>query len=173
MKNKVALWAVFSILIGSPIGLAQKKPSLAGNWKLDITQSEFGSDPAPKSMICTVLKDTPQMFSYRAHGLDDKGKSFAFSWSGPLDGSGHPILQDGKRVAQQSVTREQDGTLIRHGEDLTDGSSFEVRASISPDGNTLTEEVTSKSKDGKESRQKNVWHRIGGSQQHASGKTAS
>ncbi len=173
MKNKVALWAVFSILIGSAIGLAQKKPSLAGNWKLDTAQSEFGSDPAPKSMICTVLKDTPQMLSYRAHVVDDKGKSLAFSWSGPLDGSVHPVLHDGKSVAQQSVTREQDGTLVRRGEDSTDGSSFEVRDSISPDGNTLTEEATTKSKDGKENRQKSVWHRIGGSQQHANGKTAS
>lgn len=173
MKNIAFLWAVLSISIGPVIGLAQDKPSMAGNWKLDITQSEFGSGPAPKSMTGTILKDTPQMLSYRVHGVDDRGKSFAYSWSGPEDGNMHPIFQDGKRVGQQSVTREQDGTLIRHGEDSTDGSSFDARDSISPDGNTLTEETTSKSKDGKENRQKSVWHRVGGSQQHANGKPAS
>jgi hypothetical protein len=33
---------------------------MAGNWKLDIVQSEFGSGPAPKSVAGTIFKETPQ-----------------------------------------------------------------------------------------------------------------
>jgi hypothetical protein len=92
MKNIAFLWAILAV----SIGLAQDKPSMAGSWKLDITQSDFGSEPAPKSMAGTIQKETPQMLSYRVHGVDDKGKAFWYSWSGPEDGSKHPTLVNGK-----------------------------------------------------------------------------
>jgi hypothetical protein len=155
MKNIAFLWAVLVV----SVGLAQDKPSMVGNWKLDIAQSDFGSDPAPKSQVGTVFKDTPQMLSYRVHGIDDKGKPFAYSWSGPEDGSMHSGLLNGKQSDQAGFTREQDGTLVQRGKDA-DGSTFENRISMSPDGNTWTAEGNSKSKDGKESRYKQVFHRV-------------
>jgi hypothetical protein len=155
MKNIALLWALLAV----SVGLAQDKPSMAGDWKMDIAQSKFGSEPAPKSEAAAVFKETPQMFSYRVHGVDDKGKSFATSWSGPEDGSMHPAIRKGKPSGQTGVTREQDGTLVQHGEDA-DGSTFEARMLMSPDGNTMTIEGTSKSNDGKENRDKQVWHRV-------------
>jgi hypothetical protein len=41
MKNIAFLWAVLAV----SVGLAQDKPSMAGDWKLDIAQCEFGSRP--------------------------------------------------------------------------------------------------------------------------------
>jgi hypothetical protein len=64
--------------------------------------------------------------------------------------------------SQQRAKREQDGTQVRHGED-PDGSVFDAHDSPSPDGNTITEEITSKSKDGKENTIKYVLRRVGGS----------
>ncbi len=61
MKKIVFLWAVLVV----SIGLAQDKPSMAGSWKLDITQSDFGSEPAFRSLVGTIQKDTPHMLSYR------------------------------------------------------------------------------------------------------------
>ena len=120
MKNIAILWAILAV----SVGLAQDKPSLAGSWKLDIAQSEF-SGPAPKSVAGTILKDTPQMFSYRSHGIDDKGKPFSQSWSGPEDGSMHPLIQNGKPSGQAGYTRAQDGTLVQHSQDA-DGSTGEA-----------------------------------------------
>ena len=156
MKNIAFLWAILAV----SIGLAQDKPSMIGTWKLDIAQSDFGSDPAPKSETGTILKDTPQMLSYRVHGVDDKGKPFVYSWSGPEDGSIHTGLLNGKPQDQVGFTREQDGTLVQRGKDA-DGSTFENRISMSPDGNTWTGEGSPKSKEGKESRTKQVFHRVG------------
>jgi hypothetical protein len=156
MKNIAFLWAVLSI---STIGLAQDKPSFAGNWELDVTQSDFGSEPAPKSLAGTIFKDTPQMLSYRVHGVDDKGKPFWYSWSGPEDGSMHRIIVDGKPNGQQGVKKEQDGTIIRHGDDPRDGSSFDARDSLSADGNTETSEETDKLKDGTINKQKVIFRR--------------
>jgi hypothetical protein len=158
MKNTVFLWAILAV----SIGLAQDKPSAVGNWKLDIAQSEFGSDPAPKSVWGTISADRPQMMSYHVNSVDDKGNRSTFSWSGPEDGSMHPMMMNGKPVGQQSVKKESDGTIVRHGEDPTDGSRFDARGSLSPDGTTFTDQITEKSKDGKESIQKQVWHRVGG-----------
>ena len=138
MKNIAFLWAILAVSIGS----AQDKPSMVGSWKLDVTQSDLGSEPAPKSMAGTIRKETPQMLSYRVHGVDDKGKAFWYSWSGPEDGSKHPTLVNGKPSDQTFFTRNQDGTLVQHTENA-DGSTAEGRISLSPDGSTLTIEGTS------------------------------
>jgi hypothetical protein len=156
MKNIVFLWAILAV----SVGLAQDKPSMVGTWKLDLAQSDFGSDPAPKSEAGTISKDTPRMLSYRVHGVDDQGKPFVYSWSGPEDGSMHPGLLNGKPFDQAGWTREQDGTLVQRGKSA-DGSTFEARLSMSPDGNTWTGEANTKSKDGKQNRTKQVFHRVG------------
>lgn len=147
--------------IGVLLGISawgQSKHSDVGSWDVDISESTFGSEPAPKSITVVILKDTPQMLSWRVHGIDDKGKAFAYSWSGPEDGTMHPVMQNGKEVAQQSAKREADGTLLRHGED-PDGSSFDARDKSSDDGKTITEEATGKAKDGKESKTKTLYRR--------------
>jgi|ERR1022692_211291 hypothetical protein len=138
--------------------LAQNNRSGVGTWKMDASQSDFGSDPAPKSVTITVLKDTPEMLSWRVHLIDDKGKAIFYSWSGPEDGSMHSVMQMAKEIGKQSAKKEDDGSLLRHGED-PDGSSFDARSKISDDGNTMTEETTEKSKDGKETKQKGVYRR--------------
>ena len=43
---------------------------------------------------------------------------------------------------QEGLTRDKDGPLLRHGEGSTDGSSFDGRATLSADGNTLTDVVS-------------------------------
>ena len=99
----------------------QSQHSQVGTWNVDIAQSTFGLEPAPKSITVAILKDTPQLLSWRVDGVDENGKAFAYSWSGPADGTLHPVMQNGKEIAKQSARREDDGVLDRHGED-PDGS---------------------------------------------------
>jgi len=128
---------------------------------MDASQSDFGSEPAPKSVTVTVLQDTSEMLSWRVHIVDDKGKNISYSWSGPQDGSMHPVMQNGKEMSKQSAKREEDGSLLRHDED-PDGSSTDARSKVSDDGNTMTDEMTTKAKDGKELKQKITYHRVTG-----------
>jgi hypothetical protein len=117
MKKIAFLWILLFILIGPTIGLAQDKISQTGKWKLDIKQSDFGSEPGPRSATLTILTDTPRIYSYRVQGVDEKGESFAVSWGGPEDGMMHPILLNGKPSGQTTgFKREPDGTMIRHSE---------------------------------------------------------
>ena len=101
--------ACFGAILAIAAGLAQDKPSLVGHWKLDIAQSELGPEAPPKSVAGTISHDSPQLFSYRSHGVDSKGKSFTEAWSGPENGTMQPWLWNGKQIGQMSFTREQDG----------------------------------------------------------------
>jgi hypothetical protein len=149
--------ACLSLALGG--AFAQQKATTVGTWKLDPAQSDFGGDPALQSATVTILKDTPQMLSWRVRVVDDKGKPSSYSWSGPEDGSLHPIIETGKTsTSQESARKDADGGLIRHGEG-SDGSSFDAKSTISADGNTITDQMTGKSKDGKASKAKYVYHR--------------
>ena len=153
---KTAFAAGWILLLGT-VAFAQNA-SFSGAWKLDVKQSDFGSEPPPKSEIVTV-KDTSKMLSVHGHGIDDKGKTFSFSWSGPEDGKMRPMMSNGKTSVDKMSARKDGDALVRHGEN-EDGSSFDARATLSSDGNTATEEWTGKSKDGKEMKSKTVWHRV-------------
>ena len=50
---------------------------------------------------------------------------------------------------------------LRHG-DVPDVGTFEARATLSADGNTLTDVETDKSKDGKTVTDTTVYHRVAG-----------
>ena len=52
-------------------------------------------------------------------------------------------------------------SLLRHDED-PDESSTDARSKVSDDGNTMTDEMTAKAKDGKELKQKVTYHRVTG-----------
>lgn len=152
------LCIALSVLFGASL-FAQQQGPFAGGWKLDTKQSDFGSEPAPKFVTLTILDDTPQKFWWKVTEQDENGKESTFSWTGPADGTMHPVkLSDGTASAQQSAKKEQDGSLVRHGEE-PDGSSFDAHSKLSSDNNTLVDEVTIKSKDGKETKQKYVYHR--------------
>ena len=137
------------------------KASAVGTWKLDVAKSSFGSEPAPKAVTLTILQDTPELCSWRVDVVDGKGQSMSFSWSGPQDGSMQPV-KDAKSqiIAQESLKRDKDGALLRHGADTNDGSSFDGRATLSADGNTITDVVTSTTKDGKSSKVTSVYQRV-------------
>lgn len=157
--RKAVLSVVFACTVFVVGALAQSKQSEVGTWKLDMSQSDFGPDAAPKSVTLTILKDTPAMLSWRVRMVDEKGNSSSISWSGPQDGSLHPVMQNGKEISKQSAKRESGGSLHRHGEE-PDGSSFDAYSKMSDDGNSITDELYAKDKDGKQLRQKFVYHRV-------------
>ena len=137
------------------------KASNVGTWKLDVAKSSFGSEPAPKSVTLTILKDTPELGSWGIDLVDDKGQSMSLSWSGPQDGSMQPVKgPKGEVIAQESLKRDKDGALLRHGVDARDGSTFDARSTLSADGNTITDVMTQKTKDGKTSKATAIYHRV-------------
>ena len=162
MLKKAIKSGVAVVLLNASLAIAQTnaaKASAIGTWKLDLKQSSFGSEPAPKSVTLNILKDTPETSAWRVDIVDDKGTSVSYSWSGPVDGTQQPLKgADGQVIGKESLKRDGDA-LLRHGEDPSDGSSFDARATMSADGNTITDVATMKSKDGKTSKTTSVYHR--------------
>jgi hypothetical protein len=160
MMKPARFCSVFFLMCFAMGAIGQSR-SLVGTWKLDVTQSDFGRDPALRSFTFTMTKDSPELGSYRGHGVDHDGKPISFSWSGPEDGSMHPVKDAaGKTLAMQSLKRQPNGALLRHGEDSSDGSSFNGEGKMADDGNTFVEESTEKSKDGTETKARQVYHRV-------------
>jgi hypothetical protein len=149
-----------SLLVCFAVCAMAQNRTFVGTWKLDASQSDLGRDPAPQSLTCTILKDSPEFASWRCRPVDQNGKLISYSWSGPEDGSLHPLKDPtGKVLAMESMKKQSDGTILRHGEDSSDGSSVDAVLKVSADGSTLTEEPTEKRKDGTETKQKSVLHR--------------
>jgi hypothetical protein len=136
---------------------AQTKGSpFVGSWKLNTAQSQQGAHPL-KSLLVVIVEEKPQMLSWHGHGIEEDGAPLSLSWKGREDGSMHPTRRNGKPTSDQSA-RKEDGTIVRHGEDGE--GSWEARSKVSDDGNTLTDEITSKSKDGSETKAVDVYHRF-------------
>ena len=153
MRVTMIVALIFSLLVS--VSSAQEKTSFEGTWKLDSAMDNSGSEQPLMTMTATISKVAPNSLSIRLDGVDPTGKRFSNSWVGPEDGTMHPFHNESGR---QSVRREGN-VLIRHGE-TSDGSTFDARESLSADGNTVTEEMSIKSKDGKEEKGKSVWHRV-------------
>jgi hypothetical protein len=150
-----------AILVCSAHGIFAQGISQVGTWNVDISESDFGGAPVPRSITMNILEDSPQKCSWRVDTIDDKGNKSSFSWSGPEDGTLHPVMDpSGKILLRESLKKTPDGTLLRHGED-PDGSSFDGLAKMSADGTSIVDTVKSRGKDGKQSMtQKYVAHRV-------------
>jgi hypothetical protein len=150
-----------AILIGMVLfcasAFAQKNSPFLGTWELDQTQSKLSPDTAIKSLTVVISQESPQMYSWHGSGKANDGKPVDIAWSGPEDGSMHPTIQEGKPSFSQSA-RKEGKAVHRHGE--WDGGSFDARMTVSADGITLVDEIESVSKDGKETREKDVFHRV-------------
>lgn len=131
--------------------------SAVGSWRYDSAQSDFGTQAKPKSIRLVVTKDTPQMLSWHLTEVDANGKIIKESWSGPEDGSTHPLRSAGMKN-ESSFKREGDD-VIRHAK-MADGAMEESHISMSDGGDTMTEHVTGTDKDGKQFTATLVWQRI-------------
>ncbi len=133
-----------------------------GTWK---TEAQNGQQPA----TLTIMKDTPELLSWRVRYTDDKGKPVTMEWAAPKDGSMHPVKANGKDSDDIQSAKMEDNKLHRHGE-LKNGSSFDAYATLSDDGNTITDEITRKDKDGKEMKSTVTYHRVSGGKAKAAAK---
>jgi hypothetical protein len=153
MRVMVIVALLFSLLVN--VCYAQNKTSFVGTWKLDSTKADSGPEQPQMTLTATISTVAPNSLSIRLDGVDPSGKSFSNVWIGAEDGMMHPFDNG---TGRQSVRRDGN-VLIRQGE-ISDGSTYEARESLSPDGNTITGEMIIKSKDGKQQKSHSVWHRV-------------
>jgi hypothetical protein len=135
--------------------------SAVGTWQLDVARSEFGPDPKPASLTLTILSDKPDLHSVRVDVVESNQNKASYQWSGPKDGKLYPVKSgDGQTIGQESMRNEGD-VLVRHVES-PDGETLDSRATLSADGNTITDDGVGKAADGKAVKTHSVYHRVTG-----------
>ena len=119
------------------VALAAEKPSLAGSWKMDPKQSDFGAGPPPDSFTRTIEQNDPALVMTDAQTSalgDDKavrkystdGKEITYHWMG------NDVV---------SAAHWEERALVVIGKLNAGGSDVVVtsRLTLSADGKTLTE----------------------------------
>jgi hypothetical protein len=135
--------------------------SSVGTWQLDVARSEFGPDPKPASLTLTILSDKPDLHTVRVDVVESNQNKASYQWSGPKDGKLYPVKSgDGQAMGQESMRNEGD-VLVRHVES-PDGETLDSRATLSADGNMITDDGVGKAADGKAVKMHAVYHRVTG-----------
>ncbi len=145
MKRSIAVVVVAFIVLLNVAAAAEK--SAVGTWKLDLKKSSFGTLSVPKFEQLVITTDAPNELKWNIKGVGPDGKSYMTSYTGPIDGKDHPMMnsQGGGTVA---YTRMAEGMtwVVKSKE----GAVIETAASqLSPDGKTLTIDGVSETPKGK------------------------
>jgi hypothetical protein len=136
MKKSI-LGIALIILAAASVTRAANKPDLSGNWRIDLTKSDFGGSPAPDSFTRKIEQDEPSLIltdeqtsplgmnkAVRRYTTD--GKEITYHWMGSdVKSSAH---WEGNTIVTV-------GKLNAGGTDVTITSSL----TLSADGMTLTE----------------------------------
>lgn len=154
MKKLLAFTALL-LSAALPSAFAQSNSNV-GTWKFDAAQSDFGSQPKPKSMMLVITKDTPQMLAWHVTETDPDGKTVHESWSGPQDGSIHPVKRTGGN-GQASFQANNGGYTMR--QKMPNGVTAEAQITNSDGGKTMTEHVTGTA-NGQQFTETVVWHKV-------------
>ncbi|HEX5233991.1 MAG TPA: hypothetical protein VFW25_01535 [Silvibacterium sp.] len=158
------LLAVTAVLLTASLPSAFAQNSAKGSWRFDAAQSDFGSQPKPKSMHLVITKDTPEMLAWHLTEVNAEGKTTTEAWSGAKDGTMHPIK--GSEQGGQASFQGSDSDLTIN-EKMASGGSAVSHVSMSDNGTTMTEHLTGTDKSGNQFTQTIVWHKVTGTKKAA------
>ncbi|MGA3372739.1 MAG: hypothetical protein ABSC48_13365 [Terracidiphilus sp.] len=135
-------------------------PALAANthtpahssWKLNLKESDFGGGPVLKSEVETYSVDTDKWLTWSDVTVDDKGQRIKSSWSGPADGTMHPVKGIPGAMAGWNSATDTDHAV------MPDGTVFDETMTM-PDPNKIVFKVTVTDKAGNTVHQTLVYDR--------------
>ena len=152
--KKAFLLVVFVIAFMIPSSGAAG--NLIGTWQLNLSASDFGSDPPPKSITLTILEDSKARLGYRVHRINSHG-DFNYAWRGTKDGTPSATVVSGVSSTNSlEANKEVNGEIVGHGIER-DGTLVVTRVSVAPDGHSITLNNTWIQFDGTEVKQKWVF----------------
>lgn len=133
MKSTFAVLTCLSLLVAVP---AYAKSNFTGEWKLNVSKSDFGPMPAPTSMTQTITHEDPKLKVHRKQSGDQGEREDEPDY-----------LTDGTETTNEirgnplrSVAKWDGDTLVIETKGSFNGNEFSVtdRWSLSEDGKALT-----------------------------------
>jgi hypothetical protein len=122
-------------------------------WKLNVSETDFGGAPALKSDEFTNITDTKAKVKFTETTVGADGKTMKYSFSAAEDGKMHPVTG----INGQTMAFSPDGQLRVA---FPDGSTQELKESMTPDGRKVMYDGTMKTKDGTVFKQHWVYDRV-------------
>ncbi len=122
-------------------------------WTLNQKESNWGGGPSMKSDTFIMLTDTEKRAKFTDTMVDGDGKTWKLSWSGPADGSAHPMV--GMKGATFSDNAAADMSVFV----MPDGMSVTCNFSLNADKKKFVEKCVVKTQDGKQANQTLVYDR--------------
>lgn len=161
--RKIAL-SLILLLSVAIAGIAQDKQKdiqsrCVGTWAVDLTASDYGKVPPPKSASLHVTKCSPDAIAYTYSEVAADGKKYQEKWSGKPDGKMIPAKNVPAMPAKNSFKWDGE-TLLGEFDMGPEGTAKEVNT-FSADGKTMTTKRNGKSPKGEYSITQ-VWHRKSG-----------
>lgn len=121
-------------------------------WTLNLKESDFGGGPSMKSEVVTFKVDTDKWLTWSDVTVDNEGKTIKSSWSGPADGTMHPVKGLPGATAGWNTATDSDHAVMQ------DGTVFDETMSM-PDPKKTVFKVTVKDKAGHTFHQTLVYDR--------------
>ena len=147
--------SLLTVILGAALcagAYGQAKPDFSGNWKLNVKKSDFGSDPAPDSVVAKV-EHKNNVFKYTASGTGG-GQDFQEEAEVAIDGKEHP----GPNGYPGTMTVKWDGQMLAFEMKMDDGTVVQQGTfKLSADGKVITREVHGKSQDGTENKRVEIY----------------
>lgn len=137
--SKTAMFLTCFMVLAGLNALARVEASghtAVGTWKLDVRQSSYHNMPAPRFEQLIITTDDPNATKWTLKGVGDDGKSYLYSYDGPIDGKQHPMLANG---GPQSVAYTRTANGVQWTIKDKSGAIVErATGEVSPNGKVLT-----------------------------------
>lgn len=137
IQDGTKVFASLLLTVAFGVVQAQAKPNLSGNWKVNVTKSDFGPMPAPDSQADKITHSDPDL----------KISVTSTGQMGDLNYDLH-YTADGKEATNTVMGNEMKSTAKWDGDDLVidttgnfNGTDFTAkdRWTLSEDGKTMTQ----------------------------------
>jgi hypothetical protein len=119
------------------------KPDFTGNWVLNLDHSNFGKAPKPTGMTLKVTRNGDNMHAVQTTDSQGGPTDFAGDWI--VDGKEH----DTSSTTPGKILTRWEGNTLYSERKSNDGSFIQrIWLTLSSDGKTATEKVSTKGADG-------------------------
>jgi len=128
--------AAFLVLAFAAAGHAQAKSNLSGEWKVNISRSDYGPMPAPQSAAVNIRHEDPS-FKVAARQSSERGES---SWELTYTTDGKECSNQVRGNLVKSTVKWEGDTLVFDSKLSVNGNEISLRDqwSLSGDGKVLT-----------------------------------
>jgi hypothetical protein len=134
MANLLMSLLAAVVLVTSQTG---PKPNFTGEWKVNLTKSNFGALPPPTSLTRSITHDEPKLtiVEQQVGALGEQSATRTYVTDGT------PTTFEAQGATVPTSATWQDNTLLVVSSVEAIGLTFNDRMTLSPDGKTLTSVV--------------------------------